>query len=385
MNNKVLIILGAGKAQIPIIETAKKLDYFVIAIDRNQESRGFKIVDKKIIISTYDSKTVVDELIKLKDKYNYKYIGVIARTSGPALYTAAAISETFGLPGLMAEIVPLATEKSTFRNFCREKDIPVPKGEKVELSNFIETKCDFPVIVKPDLPIIGKEAVKLITDRDKLDQAVQLASDASYNGVVEIEEFIEGFDIGCLFIINRNTSSIIAYWDEMVGIKKNGEIIGCGVSVPSVIKGTTIENKVKIIVEKFTKSLSSDVEAILILAFRIDLNGDPNIIELHADLGGDLIAEDLFPISDPHFDYFKSCIHIATKNYNHVPIPNFTPSAIIYKNIFRQPEPSDRITEVIESFSVIDLHKKIIDKLNRNKKEFLFMPNHFNIVSQIYS
>jgi hypothetical protein len=385
MVENYIVCLGAGSAQIPLIQKAKKLGYKIIGIDQNSDSPGINIVDKKIVISTYEDKAVVNELVRLKNKYNFQYIGVVARASGPALHTAAAISKTFSLPGLTAEIVPLATEKSTFRNFCRESNISVPKGEKLELTNSIETKYNFPVIVKPDLPIVGKEAVKLITDSDKFCQAVQLASDASYNGAVEIEEFIEGFDIGCLFRISGNTSSIIAYWDELVGIKKNGEILGCGVSVPSVIQGTEIENKVKIIVEKFTKSLSSSVEAILILAFRINLKGDPSVIELHADLGGDLIADDLFPISAPHFDYFKLCMHIATKNNHHVPITNFTPSAIIYKNIFRQPKPSERITEVVKSFSVIDLHKKIIDKLNRNKKEFLFMPNHFNIVSQIYS
>jgi len=384
MNNKVLIILGAGKAQLPIIKTAKKLNYFVIGIDKNPKSIGFKFVDKKIVISTYEDKAVMSELVRLKNKYNFQYIGVVARASGPALHTAAAISKTFSLPGLTAEIVPLATEKSTFRNFCRENNIPVPKGEKLELTNSIETKCNFPVIVKPDLPIVGKEAVKLITDSDNLGQAVQLASDASYNGAVEIEEFIEGFDIGCLFRINGNTSSIIAYWDELVGIKKNGEILGCGVSVPSVIQGTEIENKVKIIVENFTKSLWSSVEAILILAFRINLKGDPSVIELHADLGGDLIADDLFPISDPLFDYFEICIQTATQNVKNITNPIFSPSAIIYKRLFT-PHPDERTAKLVTAMCIPSLHGSITKQWIKNKDKFLFMPNHFNIVSQLFN
>lgn len=377
-----IICLGAGKAQMPIIETAKKLNYFIIGIDQNRESIGFKIVNKKVIISTYDSKAVVAELIKLKDKYNYNYIGVIARTSGPALYTAAEISETFGLSGLTAEVVTLATEKSTLRNFCRQNNLPAPKGIKVELNNFIKTDCNLPVIVKPDLPIIGKKAVKLITDSDKLGQAVQFASEASYNGMVEIEEFIEGFDIGCLFRINKNTSSIIAYWDEMVGIKKNWEIIGCGVSVPSVIKGTTIENKVKIIVEKFTKSLSSKIEAILILAFRIDLNGDPNIIELHADLGGDLIADDLFPASDPSYNYFESCISIATNSSNDLSVPSFQPTALLYDDIFKNKIPSLRTVNIIKSGSLLRLHSKIDREFENYDGNFYAKPLHSKLTYQ---
>ena len=382
MINKVLIILGSGKAQIPIIETAKKLNYYVIGIDRNPESIGFKIVDKKIIVSTYDSNGVVNKLIELKDKYSYHYVGVIARTSGPALYTAAAISEKFGLPGLTAEIVPLATEKSTFRKFCHENNIPVPTGEKVNPTNYIETNCNFPLIIKPDLPIVGKEAVKFIKNKSDLGKAVESAQVASYNGLVELEEFIEGFDIGCLFKVNNTKASVVAIWDELVGIKNDGSILGCGVSVPSVIMGTEVEQKVINIVKDFAKSLSSGLEAVLILAFRINLNGDPYAIELHADLGGDLIADDLFPASDPHYDYFKLCIQVATLNKINK-TPNFSPSAIIYKNLFNYQKPKERTTHLLKSFSNSNLHNKIKEKLIKNKNEFLFTPDHFNIISQI--
>ena len=383
MVNNCIICLGAGKAQIPLIKKAKELGFIVFGIDRNSASPGFELVDKKLIISTYESKLIINELENYIDKYNY--VGVIARTSGPALYTAATISNHFNLTGLTAEIIPLATEKSTLRLLCKKHNIKFPKGIKIDIDGIRKIKLSVPIIVKPDLPLSGKKEVKLIMNDNDLEAAIQCAGKVSYNGLVEIEEFIEGFDIACLFRVNDNIASVITYWDEMVGIKKNGSIIGCGVSVPSVINKTLIKTKVENVVDKFSTVISSTIDALLILAFRIDANGEPHIIELHADLGGDLIADDLFPISDPNFDYFKSCIQIATKNLKNVAIPKFTPSAIIYKELVNEQLPSSRKTELLQSKDISGLHNKIRKKLIINKDQYLFMPNHFNIKSQFYN
>ncbi|MBT6048575.1 MAG: hypothetical protein HOG49_17370, partial [Candidatus Scalindua sp.] len=98
MINNCIICLGAGKSQLPIILIAKKMGFYVICIDRDAHSIGFSHAHKSIVISTYEVKLVIDSIGKLQSKYNI--IGVVARSSGPALYTAAAIAEFFKLPGL---------------------------------------------------------------------------------------------------------------------------------------------------------------------------------------------------------------------------------------------------------------------------------------------
>ncbi|MDC3245780.1 hypothetical protein OAU02_01450 [Candidatus Pseudothioglobus singularis] len=371
MLNDVIICLGAGNAQLPLIIKANETGYPVVTIDQNPKAPGFDLAIEKIIISTYEDTLVISRLEELQSKYNY--IGIVARTSGPALYTASAIANHFNLPGLSSEIVPLATKKSRLRKFCEINNLPFPKGLMVSYLNELTEKINLPVIVKPDLPLVGKKEVKLINTHDQLEESIRLARQASFDNKVEIEEFIEGFDVGCLFDVTGKESTVIAYWDELVGIDKKGLIKGCGVSVPSVITGTDIEQKIKIIVEKFTKSLSNEINALLIMALRIDFKGNPFIIELHADLGGDLIADELFPIADDNYDYFKSCIKKSLEGKQGIRVPSFTPSAIIYRNIFDN-ETRREIAEVIVSDSMQTHIASISRELLKYNKDLLFVP-----------
>jgi biotin carboxylase len=383
MVENCLIILGAGTAQMPLIKKAEEMGYVVIAVDRNPKALGLELVSEKIIISTYETELVIEALKELNKKYVYK--GIVARASGPALKTAAAIADYFNLPGLRKEIVPLSTEKSKLRECCKINNLPFPKGMKIKPDNFSLDMFDVPVIVKPDLPIIGKKEVKLIQHNKDINMAIENAGRVSYNRLVEVEEFIEGFDIGCLFRVNDNQASLITFWDEMVGIEKDGSIIGCGVSIPSIIQNTEIESRVENIVQKFSTIISPHIDALLILAFRIDTNGDPYVIELHADLGGDLIADNLFPVSDHDFDYFKLCIQIATKSLNDISIPKFSPSAIIYKGLFDEQIPSERTTELVQSSNIQDLLVKIREHLIIDKNKYLIMPINFDMASQFYN
>ena len=70
MKEPVVICLGAGKAQVPLIQTAKNLGYAVVGIDRNSEVPGFHFVDKKLIVSTYDTQSVISELVLLQKVHN---------------------------------------------------------------------------------------------------------------------------------------------------------------------------------------------------------------------------------------------------------------------------------------------------------------------------
>ncbi|MFQ5675939.1 MAG: hypothetical protein ACE5G1_08595 [bacterium] len=326
--NQILICLGAGPSQVPVIRTAKQMGYDVVGIDRNLDAPGVRIVDEFLNISTYETDQVIRGLQTFKKHW---FAGVLARTSGPALHTAAAISEKFLLPGLTREIIPLATEKSSLREFCWRNRLPIASGVRVKFHSEINGQVVPPVIVKPDLPLVGKKAVRVLWDFADLAPAVADASRASGNGFVEVADYIEGFDGACLFWAHRGSADILTYWDELVAVRNDGRICGLGVSVPSVIESTGCQKEVERMVKDFCRHFQ-DVNALLILAFRIDRQGRPSIIELHADLGGDLIADELFPAADSRFDYFRLCVEIATASAGEITRPTFQPSAILYLN-----------------------------------------------------
>ncbi|MFQ5650699.1 MAG: acetyl-CoA carboxylase biotin carboxylase subunit family protein [bacterium] len=324
---KILLCLGAGASQAPLIQAGKRMGYRTLGIDRNAAGPGIPYLDEFVHLSTYESEQVVAALRPFREQYSFA--GLVARTSGPALRTAAAIAETFDLAGLTHEIVPLATEKSTLRKFCLKNKLPVANGTRVKDYRECERDLTLPVIVKPDLPLVGKKEVRVIFDPSQIEEAIAKARQASGNGYVEIETFIDGFDIGCLFWANQGQAEILALWDERVAVRTDGAINGLGVVVPSVVSKTPVAEQIEHVARRFAAHFPQ-VNALLILAFRVDMAGHPYVIELHADLGGDLIADELFPAADSRYDYFQCCIQVATGAARHLTRPGFSPTAIIY-------------------------------------------------------
>jgi len=330
MAKKNLISLGAGISQLPLIEKAVESGYGVVAIDRNKEAPGMALADDQINLSTYDTQAVIGSLSNLGDKK--KISGLLARATGPALKTAAAITEHFHLRGPSSRLVKLATEKAALREFCLANALPVPFGQKLrtvrDLGSF-SRGLDF--ILKPDLPLIGKKDVLFISDLARIDQQLQQICHSSYNGFAELEEYIEGIDVGCIFRLNRGQAEIITFLDELVGVEMNGKIKGIAVSVPSVVSGTEVQSRIEAIVRKFS-SLFPTMDSIVSLSFRVNFEKQAFIIELHADLTGDLIADELLPKGKPGFDFFSLALSIALGENGRVEAVNeYKPTAVIYQ------------------------------------------------------
>jgi len=321
-----IIILGAGNAQIPVIKKAKELGYVVVAIDRNASAPGFKYSDIVINESTHDVKKIIPKLRKLNERYEFK--GIVARTTGTPLLTAASISQEFNLSGLTSDIVSTVIVKSKLRKFCHSNKIPFPDGQVIT-SKKDQIKIPFPVILKPDFTDVGKTNIFFCSNHDELQKYFDKACITSSNMSVELESFIDGIDVTCLCWANNGNVINLCWWDELVGITMDNQIVGIGVSIPSVIFNTTTkkfaENIVQKIVQKFNK-----IDSLILISFRISMNNTPYVIEIHLDLGGELIAEKLFPSANPNFDYFKTAVQISTNSIKNILPVNFKPTAMYY-------------------------------------------------------
>lgn len=323
---KTIICLGAGRGQLPFVKTAAK-KYKVIAIDRNPEAQGFAFASEKIVKSTRDAVGIIKELEKLRKKY--QLVGLSARTSGFALKTAARIAKQYKLVGLSPEIVPLATEKSKLKIFCRRHGLRMPGNIRTKRYPEHLTTLKFPLIVKPDFPVVGKKSVKIVYNQTQLAAAFTAAAKASGNHFVEIEEYIEGFDVSCFFTVRKGRVRIIGFCDELVGVTRDDLIKGVGVSVPSIIEKTKVKQDIIEIVERFGK-LFPCLSAILILSFRVNQDGRPYIIELHSDLGGDLIADVLWPKANTQFNFFQLAVDFAVEGRLRRTALKFKPTTLIY-------------------------------------------------------
>ncbi len=327
-----VICLGASNSQVPLILKDQSLGYSILAIDRDPEAPGFKFSDESMIESTHHSDYILE---KIKDR---KWGGLLARCTGGALFTAADIVKKHNIAGVSYELVDIATSKSAMRQFCSDNNIKAPHGLRVSSSQEYDFR-EFvdQIIVKPDFTIRGKESISKVnsTDKRKVRNSIESALLSSGNTYAEIEDFIEGYDCSYLAWIEKGKSSVILTWDELVGFDEKSTLLQFGVSTPSISSITQQSIEIEKIVDSFA-NLFPHVSTLLSFSFRIDHQGIPWLIEVHADMTGDMILDKLVPAATGYdflLDITKLFINCEFGLDNCLKSAmSLKPTAMLYKN-----------------------------------------------------
>lgn len=178
---KTIMIIGAGKVQVPLIEAAKRESYYTIACDWNPEAPGVLLADEFCRVSTKDRAGLY------KTAKEKKIDGVVAN-SEYAMCDVAFISSELGLVGNPESAIAVLSSKSKFRELQKQIGLFAPKvvdiGELDSLS--------YPLIIKPDMNsgTRGTTIVKDESESDKLRAAIEICSSLSRNGRAIVEEYI---------------------------------------------------------------------------------------------------------------------------------------------------------------------------------------------------
>ena len=178
-NKQILICLGGGISQIPLIRAAQK-NYQLIIIDKDKKCPGKKLGKFFINISTNNNDKIIKKINTLK--INKKLIkGVINRSSGEAILTMSMIQKKFSLNGSNPKMVKKTLNKNDFVNHCKKNNILVPKVFDEKLKKYTISLIDFPIIVKPSQSKVGKKGISIINDKKDLQQGINLAKRYSDN------------------------------------------------------------------------------------------------------------------------------------------------------------------------------------------------------------
>mgnify|MGYP005637283627 CR=1 FL=1 len=321
-----IICLAAGKSQEQIIIKAKSLGYIVVAVDKNPNAPSFRYVDIKICQSTYDADAIIKELESLKNKF--RWIGVLNRSSGPPVITAAKICKHFNIPGVPIESAQVLVNKDKLRIACLEYDIPSPKYRIYDTD-----KCDvvdsdeLPVVVKPALSLIGKSGISVVRSKNELKPSIKYAIDNTINKKIIVEEFLEGPDLSLVSFVEDGKLCSICLLDEINKEQEDGTMVGIGFKTHSKDENDWILQAHKIsteIISNFKIERSS-----FMVSFRANSSNVLKLMEVHLDLGGDLLIEEVYPSAFP-FDFLELAVEMAlgkTKCPNNF---NIKPTAIYY-------------------------------------------------------
>ena len=175
------MIVGAGKAQIPLIEAAKKEGYHTVVCDKNPVAPGVVLADEYCEVSTKDR-------CGLLEVANEKKIDGIVANSEYAMCDVAYISSKLGLVGNPESAIAVLSSKGKFRSLQKQAGLFAPIVVNIgKLENL-----NYPVVIKPDMNsgTRGTTVVKEDPKGVEIKAAIEICSRLSRNGNAIIEEYI---------------------------------------------------------------------------------------------------------------------------------------------------------------------------------------------------
>jgi biotin carboxylase len=209
-----LLVLGAGSAQLGLLEAARRRGAFVIAADRDPAALGFRYADRRALVSAEDESA----LERLADAERVD--GVIAPGIDWPVAVAARIAERFGLPHpLDAATALLATSKLRQRERFTDSGVAQPDWRLCRGLEDVRAAADrlgYPCVLKaPDRQ--GQRGLGLVREPGEVDEAAAEALGASRTGTCLAEAYAPGreltvnaFSVGGRFVPLTVTDRVVA-------------------------------------------------------------------------------------------------------------------------------------------------------------------------------
>jgi biotin carboxylase len=243
-----LLVLGAGPAQLGLLEAARARGVWLAVVDRDPAAPGFRLADRRCILSTEDE-PAIERLVGALE-----IDGVISPGTDWPVGVAARIAERTGLPHpISPRTAVLATNKLRQRERLGRDGVPQPHSWVVGGEDPLPDVSG-PVVVKaPDRQ--GQKGLTLVTDAAELPTAIETARGVARNGLALVEEFVDGpevtvvgFSAGGTFTALAVTDRIVAeppafgvalahVWPSRVGDDAAGQVAEAAVSALGIENG----------------------------------------------------------------------------------------------------------------------------------------------------
>lgn len=284
---KRILILGAGDAQLNLIKSAKKLNYYTVVCDMRSEMEGTKMADKYYKVDYMNKDAIYS--IACKEKID----GVISN-SEPAMINVSYLVDKMKLPGNSVESLKKLLSKSNFRDLQQKVGVYSPKSfttDRAEKIINLSKNLTFPVIVKPS-ESSGSRGTTQINEysEQKIKEAFIICQAFSRNANVTIEEFVEMESLEVInadvFVVNDDI-----IWDGWYGglrSFKRPMIPMAKILPPDISKER--EEKIKNDVNKILKASGVSLGEFNVETF-FSKKGELLVIEINPRQAGDDIPE----------------------------------------------------------------------------------------------
>lgn len=299
------MVLAAGLLQIDVIEKAKSMGYYVLAVDGNPKAPGFNVADKAICAD------IVNEETMLKIARDEHVDGVIHPCSEVSMAVMGRINDELGLSGISREQAICATNKHLMRKAFEKGNAPSPKSilaqDAEDAWSRLQNEFDTDAILKPSRNSGSRGIAKVSRNMDKGDfiRAYDEALSESRDHSVLIEQFIEGPEFSIEMIVWQGEIHVLTVTDK----KTTGapHFVELGHNQPSCFSDIDVETLKAAAVAGVralgVNNCACHAEAKL-------MNGKAYLMEVGARLGGDFISTELTHLSTG-IDMVAAAIDVA--------------------------------------------------------------------------
>jgi biotin carboxylase len=287
IKKKKLLLLGALKYLIPVIESAQNLNVHVITCDNNPQNIAHKFSDEQWYISILEKNAILDKC---------KIVGIDGIMSfavDPGVLTAAFISENLDIPGVSLEAAYILQNKDRFREFLRQNGFNAPQSVRITDTENLNNKVSglrFPLFVKP-ADSAGSKGVSRIDNIFEIESSVINAMKYSFSATVIIEEYIDldGYqsDSDCFALDGKLVFS--SFSSQFFDTKSKNPFVPCAFAWPSKF-GDDIKKMFHCELQRLITLLGIET-SIFNVEVRVSRSGTPFIMEVSPRGGGNRLSE----------------------------------------------------------------------------------------------
>ena len=275
-----MLLLGGGHAEIPLIQAAHEIGWYVITTGNAREGLGHPYADKNVF-ADFSDKDAMLELAKSE--------GVQAVCSGCndfALLSTVYVCEKLGLPGHDSYATSLEIHhKDKYRALATRLGIPTPRALVVRSAADFEAaiaQLSFPIIVKP-VDLTGGKGIHRAANADEARTAYKDACSRTRQDHIVVEEFVQGSNHGFSAMLVKGKVAFAFSDNEQYYINK---YMVSGANSPSTSSGKTLA-----MLREYSERIAQElhlVDGILHIQYIERADGTPIIIEICRRPPGDL-------------------------------------------------------------------------------------------------
>lgn len=241
---KKLLITGGGHAELPLIQAAQTMGYYVISTGNDEGNPGHLAADK-YMKGDFSDKEFVLELARRE-----QVDAIVSGCNDFAYLSTAYACEKLGLPGhdsyAVAETIHI---KSKFRQMATEIGIKMPKVQICRSREQCIASIDqigFPLLVKP-VDLTGGKGVQTCYDEEQTLAAFEAAMSVTRQDYVILEQFVQGVNHGITTLLKNGKVVFHMVDNEQYGMNKYLVLGACAPSnIPQFAEFTLLRDIEKI-------------------------------------------------------------------------------------------------------------------------------------------